>query len=118
MAGGILGSWGVHGGGGGHAWQGACMGGTCGGGGACIVVGGGGWWGMHDRRNDHCSGRYASYWIAFLSIKNIEICVLFIAEDELVLSTKDFPDVRIGDIVEIYHPDRPQYRLMYFYFHC
>ena len=125
---------GVHG-------RGACLavrvcmaGGVHGGGGACMAggmygehvwqrgdmhcAGGRGWGGMHDRRNGHCSGRYASYWNAFLSIKNIEICVLFIAEDELVLSTKDFPDVRIGDIVEIYHPDRPQYRLMYFYFHC
>ena len=45
--------WGMCGGGGihgrGHAWQGACM------------VGG-----VHGRRDGHFSGRYASYWNAFL----------------------------------------------------
>ena len=34
---------------GGHAWQGVCMLG-----------------GMHGKRDCHCSGRYASYWNAFL----------------------------------------------------
>ena len=53
-------------------------------GGACVVKEGGGvWWrggacmakgvymvkgGMHSRRDGHCSGRYASYWNAFLLI--------------------------------------------------
>ena len=42
--------------GGGHAWWGAC------------VVGGCAWQegGMHCVRDGHCSGRYASYWNAFL----------------------------------------------------
>ena len=45
----------------GHAWQGACVaGGMCGRGG-----------GMHGRRDSHCSGRYASYWNAFLFQKHI-----------------------------------------------
>ena len=38
-----------------HAWQG----------GVCMVGG------MHGRRDDHCSGRYASYWNAFLFIIHI-----------------------------------------------
>ena len=58
---------------GGHAWQGgmvagggACMaGGVCGRGHACwggaCMTGG-----MRGRRGGHCSGRYASYWHAFL----------------------------------------------------
>ena len=47
---------------GGHAWWGVCMAG-----GAC-VVGGCAWQGgdMHGRKNGNCSGRYASYWNAFL----------------------------------------------------
>ena len=36
---------------GGHAWQGACLAG-----------------GVRGRRNGHCSGRYASYYNAFLLI--------------------------------------------------
>ena len=61
---------GVHGGGGGHA---ACMAGDMHGGGACMagrlvwqgvcMVGGRG---VHGRRDGHCSGRYTSYWNAFL----------------------------------------------------
>ena len=39
---------------GGHAWQGAC------------VAGGVHGRGMRGRRNGHCSGRYASYWNAYL----------------------------------------------------
>ena len=49
------------------AWRGACMagvgcvaGGMCGRGGMC------GKGGMGGRRDGHCSGRYASYWNAFL----------------------------------------------------
>ena len=48
---------GVHGGGmccRGHAWQGACVVGACVAGGVC------------GRRDCHCSGRYVSYWNAFL----------------------------------------------------
>ena len=50
----------------GHAWQGLCKVGAC-------IVGGmhggglhGGEGGMHGKRDGHCSGRYASYWNAFL----------------------------------------------------
>ena len=73
---------------GGHMWKGACVvGGMHGGGehvwqGACMAGGvhGGHVWhrawmtgGMHDRRDSHCSGRYAPYWNAFLfKIKIIE----------------------------------------------
>ena len=37
------------------------------------MAGGGriGQWGMCDRRDGHCSGRYASYWNAFLFVKII-----------------------------------------------
>ena len=45
---------------GGHAWQGVCMGGMHDRG-ACI-----GGRGMCGRRDGHCSGRYATYWDAFL----------------------------------------------------
>ena len=50
--------------GGGVHGRGACMVGGCMAGGACQGVGmvGGG----HGRRDSHCSGRYASYWNAFL----------------------------------------------------
>ena len=41
----------------GHVWQGACMEGVY------MAEAGGGMRGM---RYDHCSGRYASYWNAFL----------------------------------------------------
>ena len=67
---------GTHDGGGmhgrGHEYQGACMAGGVHGRGACVAGG------MHDRgasmvirsmhgrRHSHCSGRYASYWNAFL----------------------------------------------------
>ena len=50
---------------GGHAWQGACMvGGMCGGeGNAC------------GRRDCHCSGRYVSFWNAFLLLPpSNEVC--------------------------------------------
>ena len=33
------------------------------------------------------------------------ILFTFIAENELVINPKEFPDVGIGDILEIYHPD-------------
>ena len=51
--------------GGAHAWwEGACMaGGQHGWQGEVCMVGGGG---MRGRRDGHCSGRYASYWNAFL----------------------------------------------------
>ena len=58
----------------GHAWQGACVAGGMYGKwghasqGMCVVV-----WSMHGRRDGHCSGRYASYWNAFLFIL---ICLL------------------------------------------
>ena len=39
-----------------HAWHG---------GGVCVARGGGG---VRGRREGHCSGRYASYWNAFLSL--------------------------------------------------
>ena len=51
---------------GGHAWQGACV---VGGGcvvGMCMVGGVHDRGGVHGRRDGHCSGRYASYWNAFL----------------------------------------------------
>ena len=58
--------------GGGHAWWwGACVAagvhgrGMHGGGGHVWQEGGG----MHGRRHGHCSGRYASYWNAFLYIR-------------------------------------------------
>ena len=48
----------------GHAWQGTCV---AGGGGHAWLGGRCAWrGGMRDRRDDHCSGRYASYWNAFL----------------------------------------------------
>ena len=49
----------------GHAWQGVCMAevGHAWRGGACVEGG------MHARRDSHCSGRYASYWNAFLFIE-------------------------------------------------
>ena len=55
---------------GGHAWQGVVGGmrgrGACMAGGTCMA-GGCAWQGaMCGRRNGHCSGRYASYWNAFL----------------------------------------------------
>ena len=86
-------SWSVHGCGNawhggmcgrGHVWQGACVAGGMCGMGACVAGGmcgrghvwQGAWqgvWqracmvgGMHGRRDGHCSGRYASYWNAFL----------------------------------------------------
>ena len=40
----------------GHVWQGVCMAGGMHGRGVC----------MRGRRDGHCSGRYASYWNAFL----------------------------------------------------
>ena len=58
----------------GGAWHGgACMAGgvhdkgegVCGRG-ACMVEGVHGSGGVHGRRDGHCSGRYASYWNAFL----------------------------------------------------
>ena len=68
--------------GGGHAWQGDMHDGGMHGRGVCIVGGHvwqwdmpdkeHAWWGacvvedMHSRRDGHCSGRYASYWNAFL----------------------------------------------------
>ena len=53
MHGGGMPGGGVHGRG--HAWQGGvCSGGTC-------MAGG-----VRGRKNDNCSGRYASYWNAFL----------------------------------------------------
>ena len=64
---------GVHGGGGirgrgtcggGHVWQGVCMAG------GCVAKGG-----MRGRRDGHCSGRYASYWNAFLS--KVKVRILF-----------------------------------------
>ena len=64
MAGGVHGKGGMHGRG--CAWQGVCMaGGVHGKGGmhgkgACIAGG------IHGRRDGNCSGRYASYWNAFL----------------------------------------------------
>ena len=51
MAKGVCGEWG----GGGHAWQGACVAG----------------------RDDHCSGRYASYWNAFLLANSFEFNEVF-----------------------------------------
>ena len=54
-----------------HAWQGAYMaGGMHARQGVCVAKGlhcrGEG---MHGRRDDHCSGWYASYWNAFLLLK-------------------------------------------------
>ena len=64
MAGGMCCGGGMHGGGacmaGEHTWQGACVMGVHGGG------------GVHGRRDGHCSGRYASYWNAFLFLKFLE----------------------------------------------
>ena len=48
---------------GGHAWQG-CMVGDVYSRGACMVGG------MRGRRNDHYSGRYSSYWNAFLFLND------------------------------------------------
>ena len=52
----------------GHAWQECVCGGGVHGRGAC-VAGGHAWQGsMCGRRDSHCSGRYASYWNAFLCL--------------------------------------------------
>lgn len=42
--------------------------------------------------------------------ENQHLCFWLFSEEELVLNVKDFPDIREGDIVEIYHPDQTQYR--------
>ena len=66
MMGGMCGWGSAWPGGGGSAWPGGMYGG-----GTCVVgacmAGGHAWQGdMHSRRDGHCSGRYASYWNAFL----------------------------------------------------
>ena len=38
--------------------------------GACVAVGG-----VHGRRHGHCSGRYPSYWNAFLLIYCFDRCI-------------------------------------------
>ena len=38
--------------------------------------------------------------------------VSFYAEEEIILNTKDFPHVKVRDIVEIYHPDDPDSRIL------
>ena len=64
----------------GHKWQGVCVAE-----GACVVeacMAGGGmhvWWGggTHGRRDGHCSGRYVSYWNAFLlHLRLVELLLL------------------------------------------
>ena len=59
--GGMCGGWGMRG-------RGVCMVGVCMHGWGACVVGRHVWQGvaMHGRRDGHCSGRYASYWNAFL----------------------------------------------------
>lgn len=32
---------------------------------------------------------------------------IIFAEDDVVIDQKEFPDIVIGDILEIYHPDAP-----------
>ena len=64
---------GMHGRGGGMHGRGVMRGrGVCMAGGACVALGGVWHWGvcgigvMLGRRDGHCSGRYTSYWNAFL----------------------------------------------------
>ena len=51
-------------------------GGMCGRG-ACMAEGCA-WGGLHGRRDSHCSGRYASYWNAFLFSRVFDCGVLYI----------------------------------------
>ena len=65
----------------GHTWQGACM------------VGGYAWQGgARDRRDGHCSGRYASYWNAFL-LRNIctEITIFYTCHVKYISSASVNP---------------------------
>ena len=73
---------------GGHAWQGGMCGRwACVAGGACMV--GHAWsGGMRGRRDDHCIGRYASYWNAFL------LFLLFIQ-----LLSRDFIIIAMGTVL-------------------
>ena len=51
----------------GHTWQAVCVVGACMAGGMCGKEGGvHGKGNMCGRRDGHCSGRYVSYWNAFL----------------------------------------------------
>ena len=36
--------------------------------------------------------------------------VLHHVEDDIAINPKEFPDVKIGDILEIYHPDEEESR--------
>ena len=47
--------------------------------GACMAGGGG----VHGRRDGHCSGRYASYWNAFL-LNDTETVVLMVRIQSLI----------------------------------
>ena len=76
-----MGAWvaggGVHGRG--HGWQGAC-----------VTVG------VHDRRNGHCSGRYALYWNAFLFSLFVIIFILGFSTGHRRLSYRLCPFLNLG----------------------
>lgn len=38
--------------------------------------------------------------------------ILMCTEEEIILSPKDFPHIKVKDIVEIYHPDDVESRLL------
>lgn len=38
--------------------------------------------------------------------------MIILTEEEIILSPKDFPHIKVQDIVEIYHPDDVESRLL------
>ena len=86
----------------GHAWQGE---GVCMAGGMrelCMVGGGRPAWqgGMRGRRDGHCSGRYASYWNAFLLL-DITAATFFFRIKSVVdfdAGTREYPlTIQVSD---------------------
>ena len=69
MAAGVCVAAGWHAMGVGHTWWGSCVAGACVG--ACMAGG------MHGRKNGNCSGRYASYWNAFLLFQVVKKPILW-----------------------------------------
>ena len=47
----------------------------------------------------------------FWNIKIVKL--LCFSEDDLAINPKEFPDVKIGDILEIYHPDEEESRYVW-----
>lgn len=40
------------------------------------------------------------------------LCLSNFVEDEIILSSKDFPNIKVGDVIEIYHPQDEGCRLL------